>query len=79
MARVRISTTVDDVLLERARGLHRGRTDASLLEAALEAFLREHRGAQIDRAYAEAYERTPVDVRDDWGDLGRFLDAAAGT
>lgn len=79
MAKVRVSTTVDATLLERARSLHAGPTDASMLEAALEALLREHRESEVDRAYLEAYRRIPVDVRDEWGDLSTFLDAAART
>lgn len=77
MAKVRISTTVDADLLARARGVHAGRTDASMLEAALQALLREHREGEVDRAYLEAYRDSPVDTRDEWGDLSSFLDAAA--
>ena len=55
MARVRVSTTVDDSLLARARAVHGDGTDASLVEAALEAMLREHRSAEIDEAYARGY------------------------
>lgn len=77
MTRVRVSTTVDSDLLEQARRLGVGRTDASMVEAALEALLREHRSARIDGAYAEAFARVPAQTRDDWGHLDDFLDAAA--
>lgn len=77
MARVRISTTVRDDLLARAREVHGGATDASVVEAALEALLREHRAADFDRRYAEAYQTHPEGRDDDWGDLEVFLDAAA--
>lgn len=72
MARVRISTTVDEGLLTRARALRRGQTDASVMEAALEALLAAHRAAEIDAAYLEAYQRVPLDTPDDWGDLAAW-------
>jgi len=75
MARVRVSTTVDRDLLARARQLHVGPTDASLLEAALEALLREHREAEIDRQYARGYAEQPIQTHDEWGDVEAFLDA----
>lgn len=77
MPKVRVSTTVDEELLLRARDLKRGSTDASLVEAALEALLREHRSAEIDKAYLDAYRRIPVDTPDEWGNLSAFLDEAA--
>ena len=77
MTKVRVSTTVEVELLERARAAHAGPTDASLLEAALEALLREHRAGEVDRAYLDAYRAQPMDTRDEWGDLATFLDAAA--
>lgn len=77
MARVRVSTTVDADLWERARRLRGGPTDASVVEAALTALLREHRAAEVDRAYLEAYHAAPVESPDEWGDLPAFLDAAA--
>lgn len=76
MAKVRVSTTVDVELLDRARKAHEGPTDASLVEAALEALLREHRAAEVDQAYLAAYRRNPVDTKDEWGDLSAFLDEA---
>lgn len=77
MAKVRVSTTVDADLLARARSIYSGRTDASLVEAALEALLKQHRSAEIDAAYLRAYRDTPVDEIDEWGDLAAFADAAA--
>ena len=77
MPRVRVSTTVDADLLARARTICSGRTDASMVEAALEALLHEHRSAEIDAAYLRAYRDTPVDETDEWGDLASFADAAA--
>ena len=77
MAKVRVSTTVDADLLARARETHAGRTDASLVEAALKALLRQHRSAEIDAAYRRAYRDAPVDEPDEWGDLAAFVDAAA--
>ncbi|MDO5504578.1 MAG: hypothetical protein Q4G67_15550 [Actinomycetia bacterium] len=76
MTRVRISTTVDDNLVSRARIAHGPGTDASLIEAALQALLRDHRAAEIDDAYARVYARGTEPATDDWGDLETFLDAA---
>lgn len=78
MAKVRVSTTVDADLLARARSVHAGPTDASLLEAAFEALVREHRAGEVNRAYLAAYRERPMDTRDEWGDLATFLDAAVG-
>ncbi len=76
MARVRVSTTVDEQLLATARRSRSGLTDAALLDEALAALLARHRAVEIDAAYA-AYDRSPLDTPDDWGDLGAFR-AAAG-
>lgn len=76
MARVRVSTTVDQELLEQARQLDAFATDASLIEAALQALLHSYRSAEIDAAYASAYAQ-PLEASDDWGKLDSFLDAAA--
>jgi hypothetical protein len=73
MTRVRVSTTVDSGLLEEARELRAGLNDASLLDEALRALLRDHRRAEIDAAYA-AYDECPLDAPDAWGDLASFLD-----
>ena len=79
MARVRISTTVDRTLLDDARRLHGGTTDAELVDDALTALLRSYRSAEIDAAYAAAYAAHPIDVEDDWGDLASFRSAAGAT
>jgi post-segregation antitoxin (ccd killing protein) len=75
MARSRISTTVDDELLSRARALNPQRNDSAMMEQALEALLAIAREAEIDRKYAEAYAEHPFDEPDDWGDLASFGDA----
>jgi hypothetical protein len=75
MARVRVSTTVDSALLERARSL-RATTDAALLDEALAALLRQHRRAEVDEAY-RAYDEHPLDEPDEWGDLASFRESAA--
>jgi len=74
MARTRISTTVDDGLLSRARDARRGSTDAAMLDEALDALLAKERRAEIDASY-EAYDRIPLDAPDAWGDLASFLEA----
>ena len=79
MARARISTTVDRNLLDDARRLHAGTTDAELIDEALAALLGRYRTAEIDAAYAAAYEADPIDGQDDWGDLASFRRAASTT
>lgn len=80
MARIRISTTVDDALLAEARRL-RPVKDAELLDEALRGLVRVHREAEIDAAYARAYTEHPIDEPDAWGDLvsfGRAIQASNG-
>jgi hypothetical protein len=76
MARTRVSTTVDEDLLARARELHIGETDAALLDEALGALLSRYRAAETDALYASAYEAHPLDEPDEWGDLASFREAA---
>jgi len=76
MTRVRVSTTVDEELLARARGVRSGVKDAALLDEALGALLRWHRSAEIDASY-QAYDDHPLDEPDLWGDLASFREAAA--
>ena len=79
MTRARISTTVDRQLLDDARRVHAGTTDAELVEEALTALLRSYRSAGIDAAYAAAYQDHPLEDQDEWGDLASFRSAAAAT
>lgn len=78
MPRKRLSTTVDDQLLARARSLDPGASDASMVERALEALLAQRRRAEVDAAYARAYAQHPLDEPDEWGDLASFGAAASG-
>jgi Arc/MetJ family transcription regulator len=78
MARVRVSTTVDEDLLEEARRVRGGMTDAALVDEALRALLARHRAAEIDASYA-AYDEHPLSEPDAWGDLASFRDAAAAS
>jgi antitoxin MazE5 len=78
MARCRVSTTVDGDLLQDARRLGIGTTDAALFDEALRALLRQQRGVERDAAY-QAYEKHPLDEPDEWGNLSDWLDAAART
>ena len=78
MARVRVSTTVDEELLETARRIRDGLNDAALLDEALAALASRHRRSVIDAAYA-VYEEHPIDELDEWGDLGAFREAAASS
>ena len=76
MTRIRVSTTVDGLLIEQARQLRSGLKDAALLDEALGALLAQHRTAEIDASYA-IYDDVPLDEADDWGDLASFREAAA--
>ncbi len=76
MARVRVSTTVDGAMLEEARNAIGAPTDAVLFDRALASLLQVYRSSEIDAAY-NAYETTPLDEPDEWGDLATFR-ATAG-
>ena len=78
MARVRVSTTVDEALLARARGTRAGSTDAALLDEALHALLARQRAGELDASYA-AYDQHPLDEPDEWGDLESFRRAAGSS
>lgn len=78
MARTRLSTTVDANLLDTARNLRAGITDAGLVDEALEALLFRHRAAELDASYA-AYDAHPLNEPDAWGDLASFRRAAAAS
>lgn len=71
MARVRVSTTVDESLLAKARSLRPDSQDSVLLDEALSAFLAQNRRAEIDASYA-AYDEQPIDTPDEWGDLATW-------
>lgn len=75
MARMRLSTTVDQGLLEHARRAFSTATDAELIDEALAALLARLRASQIDATYATAYTDHPLDEPDEWGDLASFRDA----
>jgi len=78
MPRVRISTTVDQQLLDEAREVKEGMPDSALIDDALAALLSRHRAAEIDAAYA-SYDDHPLDEDDEWGDLASFRAAAAAS
>jgi hypothetical protein len=75
MARIRLSTTVDEQLLTEARRQRGGSTDARLIDAALEALLARSRSSEIDGTYS-AYDDQPLDEPDEWGSLAAFRQAA---
>jgi hypothetical protein len=75
MARTRISTTVDQALLDGARRARAAASDAELIDEALSALLARDRAAEIDAAYAAAYAEHPLDEPDEWGDLASFRGA----
>lgn len=70
MTRTRLSTTVDATLLEDARSIRPGVTDAVLMDEALGALLSRHRAA---------YDEHPLEEPDEWGDLASFRPAAAAS
>lgn len=78
MTRVRLSTTVDEQLLEGARRVHEGKPDSIVIDDALTALLARHRSAQVDAAYS-AYDEHPLDEQDEWGDLAAFREAAGAS
>jgi hypothetical protein len=75
MSRIRLSTTVDGDLLQAARRVRVGRTDAAMIDEALHALVASRRSAEIDASYA-AYDEHPLDEPDEWGDLASFREAA---
>ena len=75
VARIRISTTVDEELLGTARRMRSELADAALIDEALSALLARHRAVEIDTAYS-AYDRVPLDADDEWGNLASFRTAA---
>jgi len=78
MARVRVSTTVDERLLADARRARSELTDSALIDEALAALLARHRALEIDAAYS-AYDMQPIDAADEWGDLASFRTAAGSS
>ena len=78
MNRIRLSTTVDASLLEHARSVRSGTTDAALIDEALAALLARYRSAEVDASYA-AYDEHPLEEPDEWGDLASFRRAAASS
>ena len=78
MARVRVSTTVDEQLLATARRTRSGLADSALIDEALVALLARNRAVEVDAAYA-AYDRVPLEAEDEWGDLASFRRAAGAS
>jgi hypothetical protein len=78
MARVRVSTTVDEQLLAEARRTRSELADSALIDEALSALLAHNRAVEIDASYA-AYDRSPLETRDEWGDLASFRTAAGSS
>jgi len=78
MSRVRLSTTVDELLLEDARRALEGKPDSVVIDNALAALLARHRSAQVDATYA-AYDEHPLAEQDEWGDLATFREAAGAS
>jgi hypothetical protein len=69
---------VDADLLDGARRVRSGVTDATLIDEALQALLVRYRAAEVDVSYA-AYDAHPLDEPDEWGDLASFRQASAAS
>lgn len=69
---------MSEELLDDARRVRSGVSDAALIDAALEAFLANHRAAEVDASYA-AYDVHPLEEPDEWGDLASFRQAAGAS
>ena len=52
--------------------------DSALIDEALDALLARNRAVEIDVAYT-AYDRLPLEVGDEWGDLASFREAAGSS
>lgn len=65
MARVRISTTVDERPLERGRGVKAGVPVSACVDDALAAFLARHRAAADVGAAHASYDDHPLDGDDE--------------
>ena len=78
MTRTRVSTTVDQELLQKARKACKAKTDSALIDEALRALLARHRSAEVDGRY-KAYDEHPLEEPDEWGDLASFREAAANS
>jgi hypothetical protein len=65
-------------MLEGARRVRSGVTDATLIDEALAALLLRHRAAEVDASYA-AYDGHQLDQPDEWGDLASFRRAAGAS
>ncbi len=69
---------MDAELLQNARGLGVGSTDAALVDEALRALIVRHRSAEVDASYS-AYDSHPVDEPDEWGDLASWRRVASAS
>ncbi len=78
MARVRVSTTVDEALLAEARSVRSGLQDSMLLDEALRTLVAANRRSEIDASYA-VYDAQPIDGTDECGDLATWRRAAGNT
>lgn len=78
MTRVRLSTTVDGLLLAQARAMHTGVSDAALVDKALSALISRYRSGDVDGCYA-AYDEHPLGEPDESGDLDTFRRAVAAS
>lgn len=69
---------MDAELLDGARKVRSGSTDAAMVDEALRALLARHRSVDVDASYA-AYDEHPADEPDAWGDLASWRRAAAAS
>lgn len=69
---------MDTELLDTARRVRSGLTNAALVDEALTALLARYRSREVDASYS-AYDEHPADEPDEWGDLASFRRAAAAS
>ncbi|MGH9247251.1 MAG: CopG family ribbon-helix-helix protein [Acidimicrobiales bacterium] len=80
MARTQTMVQLTDDLLERLdqNASRKGVSRSQLIREAVEAYLADDVEAEIDRRIVAAYTRMPQGDEfdhDEWGDLGRMVDA----
>ena len=66
------------VLLRAAREARNGAPDSVLIDEALAALVALNRAAEVDASY-QAYDAEPVTIKDEWGDLASFREAASSS
>ena len=72
MGGTRLSTSVDENVLQTAGRVRSGDTDAAMIDQALRALMARHRSAEVEASYT-AYDEHPLDEPDECGGRLRGL------